>query len=144
MRTPLMLLLAFLPVLHVSAEAPKSGLRPYDLIVIDNRVVFDKPESISMRIVIRDLGVRKMIAAGLYWGLALVWDGKEYKRAPEHIGNWNGPMEIIPKTAWRTGFSLSEYLVPAEALTTGRHTIALRDAFSESNTLTVFIEPKKR
>ena len=45
-----------------------------------------------------------------------------------------------PKTALRTRFSLSEYLVPAEALTAGRHTIALRDPSAESNTLTVFIE----
>ena len=32
-----------------------------------------------------------------------------------------------------------EHLV---GLTAGRHTIALKDSFAESNTLTVFIEPK--
>jgi hypothetical protein len=79
----------------------------------------------------------------LYWGLSVVWDGKEYRRDPKHIGSWNGPWEIMPKTAWRTGFSLSEYLVPVEVLTAGRHTIALKDAAAESNTLTVFIEKTK-
>ncbi len=34
-----------------------------------------------------------------------------------------------------------EHLV---GLTAGRHTIALKDVFAESNTLTVFIEPKNR
>jgi hypothetical protein len=76
-------------------------------------------------------------------GLSVVWDDKEYKRDPKQIGVWNGPGEIIPKGAWRTRFSLSEYLVPAGVLTAGRHTIALKDASVESNTLTVFIEKTK-
>jgi len=84
-----------------------------------------------------------MIAPDLYWGLSGVWDGKEHKRDPKDIGVWDGH-GIAPKTALRTRFSLSEYLVPAGALTAGRHTIALKVAFAESNTLTVFIEPKHR
>ena len=118
----------------------------YEIVLDEEPFVFDKAESVSIQINIRNLEMRKLIAPDLYWGLSVLWDGKEYKRDPKHTGRWkwNGPVEIIPKTAWRTGFSLSEYLVPAEVLTAGRHTIALKDAFAESNTLTVVIEPKNR
>jgi hypothetical protein len=116
---------------------------PYEIVLEGENVVFDKAESVSMQIIVRNLGMKKLIAPELYWGLSVVWDGKEYKRDHKHIGTWNGHAEITPKTVWRTGFSLSEYLIPAEALTAGRHTMALRDAFTESNTLTVFIEKTK-
>ena len=117
---------------------------PYEIVLHGERVVFDKAESVSIQITVRNLGMKKLIASDLYSGLSVVWDGKEYKRDPKHIGIWNGPGEIIPKAVLGTGFSLSEYLVPAEALTAGRHTIALNDASAQSNTLTVFIEPKNR
>jgi len=119
---------------------------PYEIVLHGERVVFDKAESVSIQITIRNLGMRKLIAPDLYWGVSVIWDGKEYKRDPKHTGRWkwNGPGEVSPKTAWRTGFSLSEYLVPAEVLTAEPHTVALKDAFAESNTLTVFIEPKNR
>ena len=119
---------------------PEAGDGRYEIVLVGQLVVFDKAESVSSQIIIRNLGMKKMIVPGLYWGLSVVWDGKEYKRDPKHIGPWNGPGEIISKGVLGTGFSLSEYLVPAEALTAGRHTIALKDAFAESNTLTVFIE----
>ncbi len=109
------------------------------MVLVGEHVVFDKAESVTSQVIVRNLGVKKLIAPELYWVLSVVWDGKEYKRDPNKRA-WNGPWEIIPKTAWRTGFSLSEYLVPADLLTAGRHTIALNDAFAESNTLTVFIE----
>ncbi len=113
---------------------------PYEIVLDGQRVVFDKAESVSIQITVRNLGMKKLIAPDLYWGLSVVWDGKEYKRNHKHSVLWDGHAEIMPKTAWRTTFSLSEYLVPAEAWTAGRHSIALRDAFAESNTLTVFIE----
>ena len=51
--------------------------------------------------------------------------------------------EILPRTSWRSSFSLSEYQVPAKALTDGRHTIALESDTAKSNTLVVFVgEPK--
>jgi hypothetical protein len=120
--------------------ARRPQLAPYEIVLDGEHVMFVNPESVSIQITMRDLGVKKMIAPDLYWGLSVLWDGKEYKRDPKYIGSWNGPWEILPRTAWRTGFSLSEYLVPAKALTAGRHTIALKDAFAESNTLTVFLE----
>jgi len=115
---------------------------PYEIVLDGDNVEFNKDETVSSQIVIRDLGVKKMIAPDLYWGLSVVWDGKEYWPDRKRRA-WNGPWEIAPKTAWRTGCSLSEYLVPTEVLTAGRHTIALKDASAESNTLTVFIETTK-
>ncbi len=117
---------------------------PYEIVLKGENVVYENAESVSIQIIVRNLGMKTLIAPDLYWGLSVLWDGKEYKRDPKHMLLWDGHAEILPKTALRTRFSLSEYLVPAEALTAGRHTIALKDAFAESNTLTVFIEPKNR
>src|SRR5438876_5550574 len=125
---------------QATPKKPDAGDGRYEIVLVGEHVVFDKAESVSSQIIIRNLGVKKMIVPGLYWGLSVVWDGKEYKRDPKHIGRWNGPGEIIPKGVLGTGFSLSEYLVPAEVLTVGRHTIALKVAFAASTTLTVFIE----
>jgi len=114
---------------------------PYEIVLSGEKVVFDKAESVSIQITIRNLGMKKLIAPDLYSGLSVVWDGKEYKLG---VYSWGGigPYEIIPKGYWSRGFSLSDCLVPAEALTAGRHTIALKDAFAESNTLTVFIDSR--
>ena len=137
-------IIAFILLLALAMSGDATGASaPYEIVLEGETVVFDKAETVSCRMVIRDLGVKKVIAPDLYWGLSVVWDGKEYKRDPNKRA-WNGPWEIIPKTAWGTGFSLSEYLVPTEVLTAEPHTVALKDAFAESNTLTVFIEPKNR
>src|SRR5882672_154571 len=76
---------------------PTGSPSPYEIVLEGEKVVFDKAETVSSQVVIRDLGVKKMIAPDLYWGLSVVWDGKEYKRDPKHIGMWNGPWEILPK-----------------------------------------------
>ena len=119
---------------------PDAGDAKYEIVLNGEEVVFEKAESVAIWIAIRNLGTKKLIALDLISGLSVVWDGKEYKCAKF---SWNGPYEIIPKGYLRTGFSLSDCLVPAEVLTAGRHTIALKDAFAESNTLTVFIEKSK-
>ncbi len=116
---------------------------PYEVVLDAEGVVFEKVEVANINLTVRDLGVRKMIAPDLFWGLTMVWDGKAYQRDPKYVGNWNGPWEILPRTAWKAVCSPTEYLLPKEVLSPGRHTIALRDAFAESNTLTIFIEPKK-
>ncbi len=139
----LLVVLLLLPMSFAVSGATDKSAVAYEIVLEGDKVVFDNAETVSSQIVIRDLGVKKMIAPELYWGLSVVWDDKEYKRDPKHTSSWNGPGEIIPKTAWRTGVSLSEYLVPAQALTAGRHTLALKSASGESNTLTVFIEKKK-
>jgi len=81
-----------------------------------------------------------MSAPDVYWGLRLVWDGQEYKRDPKYIGSWNGPESILPKTSWRSVFSLSEYQVPVDKMGAGRHTLLLKDRAGGSNTVTLFVE----
>lgn len=143
LKTALTIAFLLLPLMFALSGAERKSPVPYEIVLEGEKVRFENAEPVSSQIVIRDLGVKKMIAPDLYWGLSVVWDGKEHKRDPKHVGHWNGPWEIIPRTAWRTGFSLSEYLVPAQALTAGRHTIALKDASAQSNTLTVFVEETK-
>ena len=115
---------------------------PYEIVLDDEHIVFDKAESVSVQITIRNLETKKLFVPDLYWGLSVVWDGKAYKRNPEYMRAWNGPADLypFPKGLWRSMFSLSEYLVPVDLLTAGRHTIALKDASAESNTQTIFIE----
>ncbi len=114
---------------------------PYEIVLIGEKVVFDKAEKISTEITLRDLGVRKEISApGTYFGFMVVWDGKAYKRNPISRGPWNGAQHLFPKAAVRLEILLKDFPVPAEALIEGRHSMALKDAFAESNTITVFIE----
>jgi len=119
-------------------QTPKDA--PYEIVLDGEHVVFDKAESVSIQITVRNLGTKKLFMPDLYWGLSVVWDGKAYKRNPNYIGPWNGIAELIPKGSWRSTFSLSEYLVPVDLLTVGRHTIALKNASAESNTQTIFLE----
>jgi len=53
-----------------------------------------------------------------------------------------GPLKIRPISAWGTKVALSRYDIPRSALAPGKHTIAVRDKFAESNTLTLFIVEK--
>jgi hypothetical protein len=124
------------PAADVVQKSPSS----LELVLIDDHVVFSTATNISMEMIFRNVGEEKMKPYDLLLGLSVVWDGEEYKRDPKHIGPWNGPWEITPKTAWRNRISLSEFLIPSRLLTSGRHTVAVRDASSESNILTVFIE----
>jgi len=116
---------------------------PYEVVLVGEKVVFDKAEKVSSEGMIRDLGVREPISAqATYFGFSVIWDGKEYKRKPFH-GPWNGPDVLFPKAAMPLSVSLKDFPVPAQALMPGRHTIAVKDAFAESNTITVFIENTK-
>jgi hypothetical protein len=54
-----------------------------------------------------------------------------------------GPHDILPRTSWRTGFTLEEYLIPPEKMSPGRHTLRLKDGSVESNGVTFFVEPKR-
>ena len=135
------LIIAFMLMLAATAMtgSPTRSTSSYEMVLEGENIVFGKAEAVSSRIVIRNLGVEKMIAPDLYWRLLVVWDGKEYRRDIKQTGTWNGPGEIMPKTTWSTEFSLSEYLVPAEALSAGRHTVVLKDGEATSNILTVFV-----
>src|SRR6266508_1049375 len=124
------------PAADVFQKAPSS----LELVLIDDHVVFSTATNISMELIFRNVGEEKMKPYDLLLGLSVVWDGEEYKRDPKHIGPWNGPWEITPKTAWRNRISLSDFLIPPKVLTAGRHAVAVRDGSAGSNTQTVFIE----
>lgn len=81
-----------------------------------DRVVFDKANTISMEVVIRNLGVKKMIAPELWWGLSVVWDGKEYERELlDSLGGEDVPTgdECYPPSELRT---LEIHVRPAKVL----------------------------
>jgi hypothetical protein len=120
----------------------KVAVAPYEIVIESEPVVLEELSKHAFPILIRDLGVRPMIAPELYWGLSVVLDGHEYRLDPSRIGTWNGPHEILPRTSWRTGFSLEEYLIPPEKMAPGRHTIRLKDSSVESNSVTILVEPK--
>jgi len=140
MKTTVAIAFLLLPVAFPTAS-PKSSA-PYEIVLEGAQVVFYKaettPSEVIVQFTVRNLGAKTLIAPDLSQVLSVVWDGKEYERARFF---WNSPFrEIPPKTFWRTELSLSDYLVPAAALTVGSHTIALKDALAESKTVTVFIE----
>src|SRR6266699_1873157 len=124
------------PAADVVQKAPSS----LELVLIDDHVLLSTATNLSMELIFRNVGEEKMKPYDLLLALSVVWDGEEYKRDSKHIGPWNGPWEITPKTAWRNRISLSDFLIPSRLLTSGRHTVAVRDASAESNILAVFIE----
>lgn len=139
----MVLALAVVSVALATSDKVQKQANPYELILIDDKVVFDEPNKISMKLLVRDLGVKKMIAPHLYWALSLEWDGKKYVRDAKAPRVWSGPWEIIPKTAWRTGISFSKYHLPSEALTPGKHVLLVKDGFAKSNSVTIFIKERE-
>jgi hypothetical protein len=112
-------------------------------VFISDQVVFSAATNITMDVSFRNVGDVNMECYDLLTGLTAVWDGKEYKRDPKRFMVYAGERYFSPKTAWRVGYSLSDYLIPTEALAAGRHTVAVKDAGSESNILTIFIDTHK-
>jgi hypothetical protein len=135
----ILLLAAVLSITH-TARAADSSL---ELVLSDDHVVFTTATNISMEMVFRNVGETNMSPYNLLMGLSVILDGKEYKRDPMRIAAYNGPEWFSPKSGWREYYLLSDFLIPPEALTSGRHKVALRDMSSESNTLTIFIETPK-
>jgi hypothetical protein len=113
-----------------------------ELVLSDDHVVFTTATNISMEMIFRNVGETNMNPYDLLVGLSVVVDGKEYKRDPKQFVGYNGVLIFQPKHDWRVWVSFSEYLIPPEVLAFGRHTVALRDEGSESNTQTIFIEPQ--
>ncbi|HEY5232847.1 MAG TPA: hypothetical protein VIK35_04860 [Verrucomicrobiae bacterium] len=70
--------------------------------------------------------------------LSIVWDGKEYKQ-PVRYYAWS-EIPLKPKSCMYHYFYLSDFVIPPEVRTYGRHTIAVRERSVESSTLTIFIE----
>jgi hypothetical protein len=131
-------LAAILSITHTAQAADIS----LELVLSDDQVVFTTVTNISMEMIYRNVGETNMSPYDLVAGLSVVLDGKEFQRDPKRIFLYN-PLWFQPKTGMRSRIRLSDYLIPPEALVSGRHTVALRDASSESNTQTIFIEPRK-
>jgi hypothetical protein len=132
-------LLSLLPLAVAISGNPTESPAPYEIVLVGEKVVFDRADKVSSDIVIRDLGrVRNILASAMYFGLSVVWDGKEYKR--NRRGPWNGPEVLFPKAGMRLDVLLKDFPVPAQSLADGPHTLALKDAMAKSNTLTIFIE----
>jgi hypothetical protein len=122
---------------HLAARAADSSL---ELVLSDNHVVFTTATNISMEMIFRNVGETNMSRYALLADTLVVLDGKEFKRAPF---GYEGLRWCFPKSGWRESFVFSEFRIPLEALTSGRHTVMLRDASTESNVQTIFIEPQK-
>jgi hypothetical protein len=105
-------------------------------------VAFSAATNITMEVTLRNVGEENMEHINLLFGLTVIWDGKEYRYCGKPTLGWNGERYFSPKTAWRLRFPMSDYISP-EALASGRHTIAVKDAGLESNILTIFIDTHK-
>jgi len=88
---------------------------------------------------IKNLTDKDLDAPTTYWSLVLLLDGKEHKRLPKYIGDWNGPRVIIPGGEFVSGITLSEYGITKENLSLGTHEVALKIGDAVSNTLTITI-----
>ena len=100
--------------------------------MIDDHVVFSTATNISVEMIFRNVGEEKMKSYDLLLGLSVVWDGKEYGRDPKRYVAYNGLLEFRPKSGWRNRISLSDFLIPSRLLTSGRHTVAVRDGSAGS------------
>jgi hypothetical protein len=136
----IVLLAAGLGATH-AAQAAESSL---ELVLSDERVVFNSATNISMEMIFRNVGETNLSPSKLLLELAVVLDGKEFKRDPKRMPSLNILLSLEPKRAWRSRISLSDFLIPPAALAPGQHTVALSDMGSESNPLTIFIEPFSR
>jgi hypothetical protein len=134
------LLLAAVLSIKPTARAAESSL---ELVLSYDHVLFTTATNISMEMIFRNVGETNMECLDLLTGLSVIVDGKEYQQDPKRVIFYNGVPFFQPKSGWVSHVSLSNYLIPPEALASGRHTVALKDAGSESNTQTIFIEPRK-
>jgi len=100
---------------------------------VDSAVEFREAKKISMEVTFRNTGEFFVFPEILRSGLAIVWDGKEYGYKYAHD---TASLEAAypPKSCYRHIFSLSDFVIPPEALTSGRHTVAARVEFSEAST----------
>ena len=135
----ILVLAALLTITHTVRAADSS----LELVLSDDHVVFTTATNILMEMIFRNVGETNLEPYKLLEDLSVVLDGKAYQRDPKKVIAYNGGLWFEPKTGWRDHVRLSFFLIPPEVLASGRHTVALRDAGSESNTQTIFIEPRK-
>jgi hypothetical protein len=136
--------------LRVSPSALEIGLNVQEAFVHGtntdyyNVVAFSAiTTNIMIEFTFRNVGEVNLRRSDLLFGLTVIWDGKEYKGMHEPDLGFTGSPEFLPRSAWRTKVPLLHYGIPSEALASGRHTIAVKDAGVESNKLTIFIDAKK-
>ena len=134
----ILFLFAVLFITHKAHAADNS----LELVLCEDQVVFTTATNISMQMLFRNVGETNMDYIDLLADTLVVLDGKEFKRAPF---DYQGTAWLTPKRGWggHCRFVFSEFRIPLEALTSGPHTVMLRNASSKSNVQTIFIEPRK-
>jgi hypothetical protein len=133
----------FLAAVLSATQAARAADSSLELVLCDDHVVFNTSTNISMDMIYRNVGETNLSPAKLLTDLTVVLDGKEFKRDPMRMPSLNILLSFEPKNGWRRSISLSEFLIPPESLGSGRHKIAVRVMGAESNTQTIFIEPRK-
>lgn len=121
-----------------AADALRVSPSPLELVLIEDHVQLYgwSITNTPIEVVFRNVGEYYMRPNDLPLGLSIVWDGKPYKLAhPERFFRHDGP-PFAPKNGRRRSFLLSDFVIPPEVLTSGRHTVGVRDELSEANTFT--------
>jgi hypothetical protein len=91
--------------------------------------------NIAMEVTFRNVGKKEVWPVTYITSLTIVWDGKEYKQTLRY-GGWIGTALSSLGTE-RHFYFLSDFNIPPEARASGRHTVAVRDAYSELDALTL-------
>ncbi|HEY5346405.1 MAG TPA: hypothetical protein VIK62_08690 [Verrucomicrobiae bacterium] len=132
-----------------AADAPRVSPSPIELLMdcgtaysnrltsnkFDSSVEFREATKITMEVAFRNVGEFFVFPETLTSGVSIVWDGKEYKQKQKQPNNSAGlGAAWPPKSCYHDYFSLSDFVVPPEELTSGRHTVAVRVNFLEANT----------
>jgi hypothetical protein len=135
-----------------AADTPRVSPSPIELVMncgnvfsnkFDNdtfieRVEFGKARNLSTNIALevtfRNVGEKSVWPDIYIPNLSIVWDGTEYKQTLRPTG-WSEDA-LSPHDTRGNYYFLSDFNIPPEARASGRHTVAVRDAFSETNTFT--------
>ena len=98
--------------------------------------------NIAIEVTFRNVGEKEVWPKTYVRSLTIVWDGKEYKQTLLYRG-WNETSLSSHDTA-RHFYFLSDFNIPPEARASGRHTVAVRDAYSEldASTLSTGFSPQ--
>jgi hypothetical protein len=135
---PILFLAAFCTVSAQTNSTPANPVQtsssPLEL-VLNCKVSFDTPADLKMDLIYRNIGVTNYLdPIALKWSQTIIWDGKDYKMGG--LMAYAGPRKLSPLQGMTVGLQLSDYPIPSEALTNGRHTVAVKVSLTKSNTLT--------
>ena len=98
-------------------------------------VEFSSP-NIALEVTFRNVGDKSVFPHTLIPNLSFVWDGKVYKYKQPKLNSVWSEIALEPRSSTTDYYSLSDFDIPSEVLTRGRHTLAVNDVFSESETFT--------